>query len=314
MSVEIPFTREMDFEYGRADVVSPLVRRLVADNPGPFTYLGTGVYIIGQGDVAVIDPGPDRDSHRDALWAALEGERVTHVFVTHHHLDHSPLARPLAEAHGCAVYGYGVQMRTPIGGEVRLEAGDDLTFRPDVEIRDGDTFEGPGWAISAVHTPGHTSNHMCFALEDENALFCGDHVMGWSTSVISPPDGDMGDYLRSLARVRDLDFDILWPTHGPPVRDPRGFIDAYIAHRRARETQILTHLSSGCGRIREMIPLMYGAIDKRLHPAAAHSVLAHIIHLVQTGRVACEGTPRLEADYRLADTRSAGTRESATPS
>ena len=296
----IPFVRDMAFEYGRAEAVTPRVRRLVAANAGPFTHTGTGVYIIGEGEVAVIDPGPDHDGHREALWHALEGERVSHVFVTHHHLDHSPLARPLADAHGCQVYGYGVQVRTPVGGEVRMEAGDDLSFRPDVEIRDGDTFFGEGWTIEAVHTPGHTSNHMCFALKDENILFCGDHVMAWSTSVISPPDGDMGDYLASLEKVRDMGFDTLWPTHGPAVREPAAFIDAYIAHRRARESQILDQLARGRGRIRDMIPELYAGVEKRLHPAAAHSVLAHILHLVRTGAVTCEGEPQLHTDYRLA--------------
>ena len=300
MSQSIPFDRHMEFEYGRVDVISPRVRRIVANNPGPFTYLGTGVYIIGGGDVAVIDPGPDRPDHRDALWRALDGERVTHVFVSHHHLDHSPLARPLADAHGCKVYGYGVQVRPPVGGEVRMEAGDDLSFRPDVEIRDGDVFVTDAWTIEAVHTPGHTSNHMCFALKEENVLFCGDHVMAWSTSVISPPDGDMGDYLRSLERVRDRNFDTLWPTHGPAVRQPRAFIDAYIAHRRAREAQILAQLKQGRSRIRDMIPEMYAALDKRLHPAAAHSVLAHVLHLVERGEVTCDGPPELHTSYRLA--------------
>jgi len=295
----IPFTRDMDFEYGRAEQVCLGVHRLVADNAGSFTYLGTGVYIIGDNDVAVIDPGPDHDKHRAALWRALEGKRVTHVFVTHHHLDHSPLAQPLAQHHGCKVYGFGVQVRTPDGGEVRMEAGDDLTFKPDVEIRDGDRFEGNGWTIQAIHTPGHTSNHMCFALEEQNALFCGDHVMGWSTSVISPPDGDMGDYLRSLEKVRDMDFDILWPTHGPPVREPKSFIQAYIDHRHAREAQIMEQLQAGQNRIKDMVPVIYATVDKRLYPAACHSVLAHVIHMVEDGRVICDGEPHLDTDYHV---------------
>ncbi|MCG8442447.1 MAG: MBL fold metallo-hydrolase [Caulobacterales bacterium] len=280
--------------------MAPRIRRIIADNPGPFTFTGTGVYVIGEGEVAVIDPGPDIPGHREALFAALDGQTVSHVFVTHHHLDHSPLARPLARAHGCPVYGYGVQIRAPEGGEVRMEAGDDLGFKPDVEIQDGDRFEGPGWTIEALHTPGHTSNHMCYALEEENALFCGDHVMAWSTSVISPPDGDMGDYLRSLRRVRDRGFDTLWPTHGPPVRDPATFLDAYIAHRHARETQIVARLEAGDERIIDMVRVMYADVDKKLHPAACHSVLAHLIHMVEEGRAACDGEPHLTSLYRPA--------------
>lgn len=297
----IPFVREFDFEYERCDQLSPLIRRVIAENPGPFTYTGTGVYIIGRGEVAVIDPGPAMDAHRDALDRALEGERVSHVFVTHHHLDHSPLAHPLARAHGAKVYGFGPQSISPAGGEIRLEAGDDVGFSPDVQIEDCQVFQGPGWTIEALHTPGHTSNHTCYALKEENTLFCGDHVMAWSTSVISPPDGDMGDYLAQLERVRDRDFDRLWPTHGPCIETPRPFIQAYIDHRRERERQILSALSDGHVTIRDMVSHMYADVDKRLHPAAAHSVLAHMIHLVKTGRVACAGDADLSAQYRLTE-------------
>jgi len=297
----IPFVREFDFEYERCDTLSPLVRRVVAENPGPFTYTGTGVYIIGHGEVAVLDPGPVLDSHMAALDRALEGERVTHVFVTHHHLDHSPLAHPLAEKHGAKVYGYGPQSVTPAGGEIRLEAGDDVGFQPDVQIKDGEIFKGPGWSIEALHTPGHTSNHVCYALHEENTLFCGDHLMAWSTSVISPPDGDMGDYLAQLERVRDRDFAKLWPTHGPSIDNPRPFIQAYIDHRLGRESQIVAALENGHDTIQGMVADMYADVDKRLHPAAAHSVLAHMIHLVKTGRVACEGELDLTGRFRIAE-------------
>ncbi len=296
----IPFVRDFDFEYGRCDTLSPLIRRVVAPNPGPFTYTGTGVYIIGHGQVAVIDPGPVDPAHIAAIDAALEGETVTHVFVTHHHLDHSPLAHPLAQKHGAKVYGYGPQITAPAGGEVRLEAGDDVGFQPDIQVGDEEVFNGDGWTIEALHTPGHTSNHVCYALKEENTLFSGDHVMGWSTSVISPPDGHMGSYLTQLARVRDRNFDILWPTHGPAIREPRPFIQAYIEHREMREAQILEQIAAGRVTVRDMVEAMYADVDKRLHPAAAHSVLAHIIHLVETGRVACDtGTPGLADTYRL---------------
>ena len=299
MTAAIPFEREMTFEYGVLEQVAPGVRRLVADNPGPFTYTGTGVYVIGEGEVAVIDPGPDTFKHRAALLSALDGERVSHVFVTHHHIDHSPMAVPLARAHRCLVFGYGGLTRTPAGGEVRLEAGDHIGFRPDVEISDGDVFNGPGWTIEAIHTPGHTSNHMTYAFREANALFCGDHVMAWSTSVVSPPDGDMGAYLRSLHMIKARGFGVLWPTHGPPIRDPRTMLDAFIAHRRAREAQILDRLAAGDDRIIDMVRVMYADVDRRLHPAACHSVLAHLIHLVEDGYATCDGGLGLSARYSL---------------
>jgi glyoxylase-like metal-dependent hydrolase (beta-lactamase superfamily II) len=296
----IPFVREIEFEYGRCDPVSPLIRRVIADNPGPFTYVGTGTYIVGHGVVAVIDPGPDLDGHLQALLAALEGERVSHILVTHHHADHSPLARPLAEATGAIIHGRRAPRLAAMASNLALEAGEDEGFRPDVEIADGDVFAGPGWTLRAVTTPGHTSNHVCFALQEENALFSGDHVMGWSTTVITPPDGDMGDYFDSLDKVKALDFDTLWPTHGAPVRDVAPFLQAYADHRRAREAQILAALAAGQTRIKAMVPSLYAAVDPRLHPAAAMSVLAHVLLLVREGRVICDGPAGLDADYRLA--------------
>lgn len=294
----IPFVRELKFAYGEADQVSPLIRRVVCENPGPFTYLGTGVYIIGKGEVAVIDPGPPLDTHFEALKRALAGERVTHVFTTHTHLDHSPLAHPLAEWAGCKVYG----TPDPSGSrdQVSLEEDGEEGFAPDVVVKDGDTFTGPGWTLEAITTPGHMSNHVCYALKEENALFSGDHIMGWSTTVISPPDGHMGDYFRSLAKVRARNFDILWPTHGPPVRDANAFIDAYVAHRRAREEAIVARIRAGDTTIPEMVKVIYRDVDARLHPAAARSVLAHMIHLVEAGRVTGDGAPGLATEYRLA--------------
>lgn len=296
----IPFKREFDFEYGSCDTLSPLVRRVIAPNPGPFTFTGTGVYIVGRGTVAVIDPGPVDPDHEAALDAALEGETVSHVLVSHHHLDHSPLAPKLAAKHGCKTHGRRPRRTEPSGGEVRMEAGDDMSFKPDVQIEDGDVFTGPGWTLEALHTPGHTSNHVCFALKEENVLFSGDHIMAWSTSVVSPPDGDMGDYMTQLERIRERGFDRLWPTHGPAVDDPETFVSAYLEHRRERERQILAEIAAGRTDIRSMVASMYAEVDKRLHPAAAHSVLAHLIHLVKQGRVTTSGTPDLESEYRLA--------------
>ena len=207
--MSIPFVRDFEFEYAKAEPLSPLITRVTANNPGPFTY--TGVFIVGTDEVAVIGPGPVSPDHVKAIDEALEGKTVTHVLVTHHHVDHSPLAAPLAKKHGCKVYGYGLQPKPPEGGEVRLEAGDDLNFKPDIEIRDGAVFKGKDWTLEAIHTPGHTSNHMCYALTEENTLFSGDHIMGWSTSVVSPPDGNMGDYLRGLEKIKSRKFALYAP-------------------------------------------------------------------------------------------------------
>ena len=295
--MSIPFVKQFDFTYGQCQQLSPLVQRVIANNPGPFTYTGTGVFIIGDKDVAVIDPGPDLAEHRAALDAALKGRQVSHVLMTHHHIDHSPLAVPLARDHGCQIYGYGVQIRPPEGGEVRMEAGDDLTFQPDFEIRDGDVVSGDGWTIDAIHTPGHTSNHMCYALREENTLFSGDHIMGWSTSVVSPPDGHMGDYLESLRKIQTRGFDKVRPTHGPVIEDVDTFLKAYIGHRLTRETQILAAIEEGHTKIMKMVKHIYTDIDKRLHPAAAHSVLAHLIHMRETGRVSAQGKDGLKTEY-----------------
>lgn len=293
----IPYVRDIDIEYGRCDVVSPLIRRVTANNPGPFTYRGTGTYIVGHGEVAVIDPGPDLPEHLTAILAAISGERVSHILVTHHHLDHSPLARPLADITGAPVYGCAVKSEIR-DDETPLEAGYD-NFQPDVSLCGGGTEVGRGWTLEAIPTPGHTSNHICYALAEENALFSGDHIMGWSTTVITPPDGDMTDYLASLRRVRDRDFKTLWPTHGPPIREVEPFIDAYVEHRRDRERQILDLLTPGARTIADMVPAAYAAVDSRLWPAAARSMHAAVLALVKAGRVATDGEPDLGARYHL---------------
>jgi glyoxylase-like metal-dependent hydrolase (beta-lactamase superfamily II) len=286
----IPYVREMRFEYGVADQVSPLIRRVVAHNPGRFTFRGTGTYIVGEGEVAVIDPGPDIADHLAAILRAIEGEKVSHILVTHHHLDHSPLARPLAARTGAPVWGCAVR-HALVEDEVEVEAGYDR-FIPDISVCDGGRIEGAGWTIEAIATPGHTSNHICYALAEENALFSGDHIMGWSTTVITPPDGDMGDYLASLELIKARRFATLWPTHGPPVTEVEPFIEAYIEHRRERERQILRELQGGETRIAAMVPRIYAAVDPGLFPAAARSVLAHMIELVKSGRVVTRDAPR----------------------
>src|SRR5215469_10914686 len=257
----IPFVRDLTFEYGRVDQVSPMIRRIIANNPGPFTFTGTGTYIIGRGEgLAVIDPGPDIPEHLQAILDAVAHERVSHILVTHHHLDHSPLARPLAAATGAVVYGCAVKELPAEDGGVRVEAGYDR-FTPDVSVCGGATIAGHGWTIAAIPTPGHTSNHICYALAEENACFTGDHIMGWSTTVVTPPDGDMGDYMASLEAIKARNFATLWPTHGPPVTEPRAFIDGYIAHRHDRTRQILSELADGETRIKAMVPKMYVGVD-----------------------------------------------------
>ncbi|MBL8770235.1 MAG: MBL fold metallo-hydrolase [Phenylobacterium sp.] len=294
----IPFVRDMSFEYGRADQVSPLIRRVVAENPGPFTYTGTGAHIVGRGEVAVIDPGPDDPAQVAAILAATRGETITRIFVTHSHLDHSPAARPLAEATGAVIYAGGAPCRPSRGAE-RLEAGDDVAFRPDEALADGQVFRGPGWSIEAVATPGHTSNHYAYALLEENVLFPGDCVMGWSTSVVSPPDGDMGLYMRSLERIRARRYARLLPAHGPPVEATGPFLDAYIAHRRQRETQVLLALEThGAATVRQLVERLYADHDRRLHPAACHSVLAHLLDLFRRGLVDAAGPPDMAALWR----------------
>lgn len=283
----IPFVKDIDFEYGKAQSVSPLVRRLIARNPGPFTYTGTGVYIIGEGDVAVIDPGPVLDEHEAALDAALEGERVSAVLVTHHHLDHSPLAHPLARKHGAPVYGRAAPERhRPLSGDQPVtEEGADAAFTPDIDLQDGQTISGPGWTLEAIATPGHTSNHVCFGFAEEAACFTGDHVMGWSTSVVVPPDGNMNAYLESLQRIRAREFETLWPTHGPPITRPDRFLRAYIGHRLQREKQIREQVAQGRTTPEDIVPKLYSGVDKRLWPAAAMSVKAHLERLKENGEI-----------------------------
>ena len=297
---KIPFVQNFDVTYGQAQTLSPLVSRVLADNPGPFTYTGTGVFIIGTDEVAVIDPGPITPAHEAALDAALKGKIVTHILLTHHHADHSPMAAPLAKKHGCKVYGMKLEPRKIDDEDIQLEAGNDTSFNPDIEISSGDQFEGTGWTLEAIHTPGHTSNHICYALREENTLFSGDHVMGWSTSVVVSPDGHMGDYLRSLKNIKGRSFDIIRPTHGPAIKHVQPFLSAYIAHRHEREQQIETALKDGLTNIFEIVAKIYAHIDKRLHPAAAHSVLSHLIHMSETGRVKCEGELTLQGEYRPA--------------
>jgi len=289
----IPFDRNFDVPYGERVQVSPLTARVLAPNPSAFTFKGTGVYIIGARDCMVIDPGPDLPEHVEALKRALDGRRVSHILITHTHSDHSPAAQPLKEWSGAKTYAFG-----PHGSgrddSVKVEEGGDREFMPDVRVKDGDVISGDGFTIECVYTPGHTSNHMCYALREERALFTGDHVMGWSTTVVTPPDGDMAAYMASLRKLRARDDAVLWPTHGGPVRDPAPFLQAYIEHRLEREAQILACIYDDVHTIPEMVARIYADVDKRLHPAASRSVLAHLIQLEGEGRVMVE-----DGRYRL---------------
>lgn len=292
------FDRQFDPHYGETVSLTPTVRRIVAENPSAFTFYGTGTYILGRGRVAVIDPGPRHPAHLAALRAALSGETVEAILITHTHLDHSPLARELKAETGASTYGYG-----PHGGDrdgQTVEEGADRDFVPDIAVKDGDRIDGTGWSVEAVHTPGHTSNHLCFAYPAEKALFSGDHVMGWSTSVISPPDGDMAAYMASLEKLLTRDDELYYPTHGNPIRDPKRHVRDFIAHRRDREAQILTCIAEGYGSIVEMVPAMYRDVPQKLHAAAARSVLAHLVQMTAEGRVICDtAEPTLRSRYSL---------------
>ena len=297
MAVQIPYNRETDFVAGRIDTLGPDLRRVTAPNPGPFTFAGTNTYIVGRGQVAVIDPGPAISAHFDALMQALKGETVTHILATHTHTDHSPLAARLQAETGAKTYGYGPHGSGKGVEGVKLEEGGDLSFDPDVRVRDGDVIEGQGFRITCIFTPGHTSNHVCFGLPTSRALVTGDHIMGWSTSVIAPPDGDMADYMASLDKVLKDDYATLWPAHGGPVRDPEPFLKAFIAHREEREAKIAEGIAAGVSTIPALVERIYVDVDRRLHPAAQWSVLAHIIRMVTDGRVRADGPPTLSAHY-----------------
>ncbi len=270
--------------YEQVEQLSLLVRRVLARNPSPFTYTGTGTYIVGSGTVAVIDPGPADPAHIAALIDAVGDEAVSHIFVTHTHMDHSPAATALKAATGAPIIGCAPLVLSDDGP--RADAGFDASYAPDRVMTDGETVGGPGWTLSAVATPGHTSNHLCFALAQERALFSGDHVMGWSTTVVAPPDGDMAAYMASLRLLLDRDDAVYYPTHGAPVTDPQRFVRGLITHRKQREGQILRLLGEGEHAIPALVATMYVGVDPRLHPAAGRSVLAHLIDLRTRGVVA----------------------------
>jgi glyoxylase-like metal-dependent hydrolase (beta-lactamase superfamily II) len=302
MTEDIPFNRQLTLRPGEVEEVMPGVRRLLCNNPGPFTFKGTISYIVGRGKVAIIDPGPDDEVHIAALLAAVRSETVTHIFVTHTHRDHSPAAPHLKAATGALVLAEGpYRPARPLhdGEAPHLEASNDVDFRPDRALADGEVVDGNGWSIEAVATPGHTANHMAYALKGSDVLFSGDHVMAWSTPVVAPPDGAMGDYMNSLVKLTRRSEQIYFPGHGPAVTNAPRFVAAYIIHRKARESAILRQLAKGETDIPTVVEAIYTGLDPRLLKAAGYSVLAHLEDLIARGLVASSGPASIAGRYRL---------------
>ena len=302
------FDLEFEPHHGELTDVSPLLRRMVCDNPSKFTFHGTGTYVIGRGEVAVVDPGPRDDDHVARLLAALDGERVREILITHTHGDHSPAARALADATGAPVLGFGHHPSSATGegddgttddsdwdtGEEKKEPTaeeaakaeedrekhrPDVDFTPDRRLAHGDRVEGPGWTVEAIHTPGHISNHLCFALAEEKVVLTGDHVMGWSTTIIPPPDGDLRAYMASLQLLLARDDEVLYPTHGGAITEPGTFVEALHDHRLLRTQQIVRQLETGPRSVREIVEVLYAAVARELWRPAARSVIAHLIAL-----------------------------------
>jgi glyoxylase-like metal-dependent hydrolase (beta-lactamase superfamily II) len=303
MSEDIPFNKTLELAPDTVDEVAPGVRRVMADNPSPFTFKGTLSYILGRGKVAIVDPGPDDPAHIHALLEAVSGETVTHIFVTHTHRDHSPATPAIKAATGATVYAEGPHRAARplhIGEHNPLDASADHDFMPDVRLKDGEIVSGEGWTIEAVATPGHTANHMAYAYKEKNLLFAGDHVMAWSTTIVAPPDGAMSDYMASLDKLSKRSETLYLPGHGPVIKDAQRFVNYYILHRKAREASILHRLGKGETDIPTIVRAIYIGIDPRLTGAAGLSVLAHLEDLVARGLVETEGQPAIDGVYRLA--------------
>ncbi len=283
---ELSFSRTMEFEYGVPQEVAPGARRIVANNPGPFTFKGTNTYLAGRGAVAVIDPGPDDEAHRQAIFKALRGETITHILITHTHRDHTDGVAALKEATGAQVLAYGPTEQTrgaalhPVG-----QTFVDSTLEPDQRLRHGDTVKGAGWALDVLHTPGHAPDHLCFGLVGQRVVFSGDHVMGWNTTVVAPPEGDMGDYMASLELLLRRRDRLFLPGHGERIEAPQRAVKAYIMHRKWREAGILACLQDGCRTSPEIVARIYADLQPSLVVAAELSVLAHLEHMNKRGLV-----------------------------
>jgi len=301
---DVPFNRDFPLKPGVVEEVIPGVRRVLCGNPSPFTFTGTVSYIVGRGKVAIIDPGPDNAAHAQALLDAVRGETVTHIVVTHTHNDHSPNTPRIKAATGAPVYAEGVHRASRPRYESEKhnpESGADRDFKPDVTVRDGDVIEGDGWRLETVATPGHTANHMAFAWPERELTFIGDHVMGWSTSIVAPPDGSMVDYMASLERLTQRKEHLYFSGHGPEIPNAQKFVRFLMRHRKAREASILHRLGKGEADIPTIVRASYIGIDPRLVNAAGYSVLAHLEDLVARGVVATDGDPVIGGSYRLAN-------------
>jgi glyoxylase-like metal-dependent hydrolase (beta-lactamase superfamily II) len=302
MPDDIPFDKSFDLAPETVEEVAPGLRRILCNNPGPFTFKGTLTYIAGRGDVAVIDPGPDDERHVAAILDAVRGETVTHILVTHTHRDHSPAAARLKAATGATVYAEGPHRPARalhVGETARLDAGGDQAFRPDVAVADGEVVRGRGFTFEAVATPGHTANHMAYAFKEADLLLSGDHVMGWSTTIVAPPDGAMSDYMASLAKLARRPEMVYFPGHGGVIRDAPRFVAHLIRHRHAREASILHRLDKGAADIPTIVRAVYIGLDPRLAGAAGLSVLAHLEELVARCLVATDGPPAIGGTYPL---------------
>ncbi len=300
-----PFNREVEFKHGVLEPVAIGLRRIVAPNAGPFTFKGTNTYVIGQGDVTVVDPGPDDEQHRAALLTALgeKGERITHILLTHAHPDHSLGIPALKALTGAVTLGFGRDIKEGVQSP-RTASGKDLIdtgFRPDRRLADGEKLQLGQCNITALHTPGHAPDHLCFALPDARILLSGDHVMGWNTSVVAPPEGHMGDYLKSLEKLLSRDDLIYFPGHGGRAEEPQRLVKAFIVHRRWREAEIIQCLRDGLNTLHQIVPRIYAQLDSALHGAAALSVYAHIERLHETGRVRSQGHFGMDSEFCLAE-------------
>lgn len=300
MAESLPFKTSMNFAYDEPRELAPGVVRIVANNPSPFTYKGTNTYILGHGEPALIDPGPDDPAHLDAILKAIGGRRLTHILITHTHRDHTDGMPALIAATGAKTVGFG--RRAPVRGSKRTSPSGgefvDSDFVPDVPLADGERLAGDGWAVTALHTPGHAPDHLCFALEGTPILFSGDHVMGWNTSVVAPPEGNMGAYIRSLERLGERTDGTYFPGHGGQIEEPQRLVKAYLLHRRMREQAILDLVRQGGRTVATIVPVIYRDLNPKLLNAASLSVLAHVEHLIERGLI--RGDAALSADRVLA--------------